>query len=69
DEIIIRLRRETAERAVGVLWVSHAEEDVRRGASRLLELVPGDNGSVVREKEVLSRPLGKAVEGRVESRP
>lgn len=69
DEIVGRLRRETALRAITVLWVSHAEDDVRRGADRLLELVAGEDGNVVREKDVLSGPFGNSLGGRVESCP
>lgn len=38
EDILTRLRHETCERAISVLWVSHAEGEVQRSADRVLEL-------------------------------
>lgn len=47
EKILLRLRRETAERAISVLWVSHAEGEVRRTADRVLELVRSGRGTTL----------------------
>ncbi len=58
EEILSRLRRETDERRISVLWVSHAESAARRGADRILEVVRAADRTMVMSSEKLGKRVG-----------